>query len=421
MRLKPLLAALVLAALTGPLHAQTIDPNSDLGQFRDLRAAGMQALDDKNTKLALEKLNAAAAIMPDSPSVTLLKVQLYLQIHNTAKAKAAMMDYLGRGYTLDLTRNPDFNAVWDSDLNEMADANASPVGALHVLAALPGFTITEAMTYAPQTDQLYVSGIRTGKVMAITPQGNRDMLTLRAGVAAYGLGLHNGIIWATTAATRQTKGFDAKLKIPSKIIAINPANGQIETQVFDKTKDRRFGHLLAGRDDLYVTDSNTGEVLRLNGYGDDLQVLIPEGYMDSPEGLAENSDASVLMVSDFISGLYRVDLSTGALVRIMPPADGTLLGISSLSRYGHDLIAIQNGFQPNRVLRLHMSDDWTSVQSVEVLMRSPKFLSQPSQGEVADDRFVFIAKSQWGNMDDQGNPVSNDPEPAVIGSITLTP
>ncbi len=30
-------------------------------------------------------------------------------------------------------------------------------------------------------------------------------------------------------------------------------------------------------------------------------------------------------------------------------------------------------------------------------------------------------KASGANMDDQGNPVSNTPDPAVIGSIDLTP
>jgi len=413
--------ALGCQAIGTAVSAQNVDPNSDLGQFRELRAAGMKALDDKDSGTALLKFNAAQHLMPDSPSVILLKVQLFQQNHDMEQARAAMHDYLLRGYTLDLGRNPDFNALWTTELNDLAEANVSPLGNLHVLAALPGFTISEAMTYAPQSDQLYVSGIRTGKLMSISPQGTRDMLTFRPGVAAYGLGLHNGMIWAATAASRQTKGFEAKLNIASKIVAINPANGQIDSQFADKSKDRRFGHLLAGRDDLYVTDTDSGEVLRLNGYAGDLQVLVPEGYLDSPEGLSENADSTILMVSDFISGLYRVDLKEGTLTHLLPPTDGTLIGISSLSRYGQDLIGIQTGFKPNRVVRIHLSDDWKEVRSIEVLMRSPKYLSQPSQGVVAGDRFVFVAKSQWGNMDDQGNPISTDPEPSVIGQLTLVP
>lgn len=418
---KLLCLALSAAVLATSASAQTVDPNSDLGQFRSLRAAGMEALDRGEAAAAMDDFNQAAAIMPDSPSLLLLKAQTALQQRRKADAHAALGDYLARGFVLDLGKNPDFNQVWDSSLEDQLSLNQGAVGDMHVDATLDGFTLTDAVAYAPDSRQIYAAGIRTGKIVAVSPQGARDVITFRPGVAAYGLGLRDGSIWATTAASRQTASYDGKA-IASKVVAINPANGQVTASFSDASRpDRRFGHLLLGRDDLYVADSTHGEVLRLNGYAGQLQTLVPEGYMDSPSGLAENGDATVLMVSDFVSGLYRIDLAGGTMARLAAPEGGSLLGISSLSRYGDDLIAVENGFKPAKVLRLHMSPDWMTVQSIEVLLRSDKMLSQPSQGLVDGDRFLFVAQSQWANMDDRGNPVSDTPDPVVIGSIQLAP
>ncbi len=148
---------------------------------------------------------------------------------------------------------------------------------------------------------------------------------------------------------------------------------------------------------------------------------MPEGYFDTPEALAENADASVLIVSDFIAGLYRVDLVKGSLTHIKPPEGGSLLGLSQLVRYGDDLIGVETGFKPNRVVRLHMSPDWSAVDREEVLLRSDDALAQPTGGVVEDDHFVFIAKSQWSNLDDRGNALSDSPDPVVIGAIQLQP
>ncbi len=143
--------------------------------------------------------------------------------------------------------------------------------------------------------------------------------------------------------------------------------------------------------------------------------------MDSPDALAENSDASVLVVADFISGLYRVDLATGAMQHLTPPQDGSFLGISYLVRYGNDLIGIQTGFKPNRVVKFHMSSDWSQVESEEVLARSATDLVQPTQGVIVNDAFVFVAKSQWDNLDSRGNPIKAQPDNAVIASLHLAP
>jgi hypothetical protein len=411
--------ALMLAASA---QAQTVDPASDLGQYRALRDDGITALDTGDTTTALDDFAKAQAILPDSPSIPLLSAQAFLKQKRKPEAKAALLDYLRRGNLLDLSKNTEFNAIWDADLENQLQTNQTPVGDMEGLTALKGFNIIEGLAYAPEHSQLYLSSIHNGKVIIMSPEGARDVIDFRPGVAAWGLGLRDDTLWAATVQSRQTVGYDPAKPVSSKLVAFSAVDGKVLSTVTDPAKkDREFGHLLLGRDDLYVTDTAHGEVLRLTGFGKDLETLIPEGYMDSPQGLAENADATALMVSDFTSGLYRVDLTAGSMARLLPPADGNLLGITSLSRYDNDLIAVQNGLKPNRILRLHMSADWTQVEKVEILLRSDKLLSQPTQGVVAGDEFVFVANSQWSNLDDQGTAKSEDPAPAIIGVIKLKP
>ncbi|EGF91454.1 hypothetical protein ABI_28700 [Asticcacaulis biprosthecium C19] len=411
-----LAACVALGAATGAA-TQNVDPNSELGQFRDRRAAGIRALDDGDLTMASQRLAQAAAIIPDSPSILLLRTQVALQQKRKAEAKTTMAEYLNRGYVLDLARHTDFNAIWDSALEDQLVSNQSAVGEMHVTSTLPGFTLTDAMTYAPNSEQMFLSHVRTGKVTALTAAGSRDVVSFRPGVAAYGLGLRENQLWATTAATRQTKTYDPKLSISSKVVVIDPANGQI-LQSFTAGDDRRFGHLLMGRDDLYVADTTHGEILRLNRYQGALEALIPEGYLDAPMGIVESEDATILIVADFISGLYRIDLTAGSMMRILPPETGSTLGFSSMSRHGKDIVAIQTGFEPNRIVRLRMSDDWSQITAVDTVLRS-KQLSQPTQGLVTGDHYIFVARSQWDNLDGQGNPVAPEPEPAVIGAVKL--
>ena len=414
------LAMLLLPAVAAmPAFAQNVDPKSDFGQFRDLRSAGVSAMDSNDPTTALDDFDKAAAILPDSPSILLLTAQLLIGQHRDDDARAVLTNYLRRGYVIDLKKNPDFNAVWDGNLDDLQMANQGPVGEMHVAATLPGFTIAEGVAVDAGSGQIYISGVHDGSITALSADAPKTVITFRPGVAAYGLGLRDGKIWASTQATRQTKGYSAKAAIASKLLVIDPATGKVTGQFSDP--GHHFGHMLLGKDDLYVADTGSGAILRLSGYQGTFQTLVPEGYMDTPDGLAENADGSALLVADFVSGLYRVDLTQGSLVRVPAPDGVSTLGLSSLARYGNDIIAIQNGFNPNRVLRLHMSADWRSIQSAEVLLRSDKLLSQPSQGVVADDHFLFVAQSQWSNLDDQGNAISDSPDPAVVGVIKLDP
>ncbi len=412
-----LISAGLLAAT--PALAQQVDPRTDLGQFRTLRADGVQALQQGDATMALEKLRAAQALMPDSPSIWLLQAQVFLEQHQKGKAHDTLVQYLKRGYVVDLKRNTDFNQVWDSDLEDMQNANQGPIGDMFTTAKVNDFTVTEGLAYSDESNTLYVSGVRTGEIISLSPAGVKDIAKLKPGVAAYGLGLHDGLLWASTAATRQTIGYDAAKSGPSRIVSLNPDNGNTLSSV-NAPAGVRFGHLALGKDDLYVVDANHGAVLRLNGYGKTFDTLIPEGYMDTPSGIVENADASSLVVSDFISGLYRVDLNAGVMTHLAPPDGGVLLGLSSLSRYGNDLVGVQTGFDPPRIVRLRMNDDWTQVLAVEVLLRGNRALEQPSQGQVVDDNFVFIAQSQWNYLETKPT-TDAAPPPSLIGTLKLQP
>lgn len=418
---RPIFAVSALAlVLSVPAWAQTVDPASDLGKFRQYRDNGMQALDWKDPNAAYANFQRAQALIPDSPSILLLEAQTALKQNRRDAATQALSDYLDRGYLVDLKQNTEFRTLWNDDLAAKQHANQAVIGDLHVAATLPGFAIPNALAYDAAAQQLFVATVRTGKIVSLDPKGGHDVLTFRPGVAAYGLGLHGGLLWASTAATRQTEGYDPAKPAASKIVAVDPKDGAVKV-IATGGDDAQFGHLLAGRDDLYVIDANHGAVLRLNGYAGELQTLVPEGYMDSPQGLAENADASVLIVADFISGLYRVDLDTGAMTHLKAPDGVSLLGIASLSVHGGDLIAVQNGFKPNKVLRLHLNADWSAVTGEDTVARDDSQISQPAQGVVDGDHFIFVSRSQWDNLDPGGGALNPKPAPAAIAAVSLAP
>ena len=99
------------------------------------------------------------------------------------------------------------------------------------------------------------------------------------------------------------------------------------------------------------------------------------------------------------------------------PKTASLVGIDGVARFGNDLIVIQNGIQPARILRIHMSTDWKAIDSVEVLLRGGK-LDEPTNGVVSGDRYVFVARSQWSDFDGDGQAKATH-GPAIIGEIKL--
>ncbi|HWA58400.1 MAG TPA: hypothetical protein VG692_14160, partial [Gemmatimonadales bacterium] len=121
----------------------------------------------------------------------------------------------------------------------------------------------------------------------------------------------------------------------------------------------------------------------------------------SPQGIVP--DGPRLLVADYSLGITAIDLSSGAVRTLTPPAQGTVLGIDGLVRLNErQLIGIQNGTTPARVVRLTLSPDGTAIDRVEAIDRYLPEASEPTQGMVTGGSYVYVANSPWSNYDDDG-------------------
>ena len=81
----------------------------------------------------------------------------------------------------------------------------------------------------------------------------------------------------------------------------------------------------------------------------------------------------------------------------------SLFGIDGLYRYGDELIAIQNGIRPNRVIALALGSDGISIAASRILARELPEFDEPTLGTVVGDQFYFVANSHWNRFDRDGN------------------
>ena len=107
---------------------------------------------------------------------------------------------------------------------------------------------------------------------------------------------------------------------------------------------------------------------------------------------------------------------TRAVRRLEPPPNATLIGLDGLVRAPNgDVIAVQNGLRPNRVLRLVLDADGESVVSVTVLESAHLTMAAPALGCVATGGdFYFVGNSGWARFDEAGSGTNAErpPEPS---------
>ncbi|HNC46579.1 MAG TPA: hypothetical protein PLU80_20580, partial [Acidobacteriota bacterium] len=131
-------------------------------------------------------------------------------------------------------------------------------------------------------------------------------------------------------------------------------------------------------------------------------------------GLALTPDGNQLFVAQY-DGIILVDVVTKKLSRLAHPETVTVAGIDGLSLNHRSLIAVQNSFEPHRVIRFDLNSKLNRVERAEVLeARNPHFVI-PTTGTMAGNEYVVLANSQLDRLGPDGNLTEPEKLKAVVG------
>jgi hypothetical protein len=160
--------------------------------------------------------------------------------------------------------------------------------------------------------------------------------------------------------------------------------------------------ILTRAGDVYATDSRAPEIYRVRAGRDSIERFLTSPLLLSAQGMAFDPAERTMFVADYSRGLLRIDLASRA-VRPVTADDGLLvLGIDGLYRMGPDLIGIQNGVEPYRVIRLHLGPGGDRVTGTEVLERARPDYAEPTLGVMVGRNLYYVANSQWERFKDDG-------------------
>jgi len=149
---------------------------------------------------------------------------------------------------------------------------------------------------------------------------------------------------------------------------------------------------------------------------------MPAGTFMYPNGIALSEDGKTLFVASEARGVTKVDVATRAMSDVVAGRGATLAGIDGLYVVGRDLVAVQNGLGPGRVVRARLDASGARVERVDVLeSRHPRF-EIPTTATIVGEKVRFIANSQLRRLDDDGT-IADPPtlkETVILDSCSLS-
>ncbi|MEQ8179743.1 MAG: hypothetical protein RIC52_05440 [Amphiplicatus sp.] len=353
-----------------------------------------------------EKLDAAQAIRPYSLYLTRNRILARSLLGDYEEATALARKAAERGLSLSLAGHPGFDTLtarpgFKAIADKMA-ANLSPIGEatmwrVHDDAAL----LPEAVAYDAPRKQAYVGSARSGRILRFHDGGVQAEGFAFAPGGVYAIEISDKTLWA---AANTGSPFENAAPDTSSagVYAYRLRDGALISEHVLNDNKAVLGALEATPAGLVASDSGEPRLFILRKDAKALEAFSEDPRYVNLQGVAYDESRKTLFVADYLAGLFSVDLKTGAASLIANEADAHLGGVDGLYAYKGDLIGIQNGTSPQRIVRLRLNAAGDAVERLDVLQQSLPEWNEPTNGAIVGGALIYVATSNWPAYGDAG-------------------
>lgn len=427
--LPALLAAAFAAAAAvsaSGLHAQAAAPES---QAPAEQQVDLSRIEDVPTLLAMARDLQAERAWPQlirvwqrirslrihNPHYVYELAAAFAQAGEMTQGYNALLVLQQGGAAYDIGAEPRFSnlhgtEVWDYLVKLYDDARDKPFGSGQVAFELPpADLLLESIAHDPTSDSFLFGSARDGVIYRRGGNGRLQPWARPQGDAWWSIfdvkvDVPRKRVWATTAAVPHFKDFKAADAGRAALLEIDLEDGSLVRA--HAAPDDGLPHVLSGialspRGDIIVAEGLRGQLFRKAASGG-LEPFMAERRLNALRGLTFSEDGNTLYFADYEMGLFGIDLSRGMAFDLEYPGTVILHGIEGLYTYQGQLLAIQSGTVPQRVIRLKLDEAGRKIEAgVPIEANQPAFAG-PTLGTVVGDDLYFIANSQRGFYDGFG-------------------
>jgi sugar lactone lactonase YvrE len=418
---------------TAPVQPPVAAPEPS---WQDLNHSAKLAHDAKDYPTYRARVGRLYDLLSGHPDTVFGMAKAEALLGHTAAALEWLDVYASMGLVRDVSDQPDLASLLKADgyaaVLARLEANKRPRSSSVRAFTLPDpDLLTEDIAYDPGTGRFFVSSVREAKIVTIGKGGGaasdfvppgRDAIW---GVLALAVDARRGVLWATTAAMPQTRGYREADQGHTAVLRYDLATGKLQKR-YDlplppaplpapkgsaaggpppaEERLRVLGDMtVAPNGDVFVSEAVTGAVYTVGHARDELETLVAPGTFISPQTPAVTPDGRRLLVADYVRGIGIVDLATRATTWMTHPKGVAVNGIDGLYLHGDSLLAVQNGTEPNRVIRLFLDRTLTRILRWEPLDSHSPGLGAPTHGTVVGRDFFYLANSGWDQLADDGS------------------
>ncbi|MGA9422483.1 MAG: hypothetical protein WBW61_08975 [Rhodanobacteraceae bacterium] len=356
-------------------------------------------------------------LTPNSGDAKLALATLYAKQDEKSKTYDLLLRMQRQGFGYDLAHDKRFDKVADTKVWAYVvanlKANLKPFGEGKVAFTLPkGDTLYDSLAYDPKRGQFLVGSVRDGSIERVGKGGKLEpFIVPDAGnglwsVYAMAADPARNLLYVASTSSVYFKGFKQDDYGKAGLFQFNLSTGKLVDKMLlpPDGKAHTLSSVAVGKTgEAFVADGVRNEIYRVDG--GKLKLLVANPRLTSVRGLAVSDDGRFLYFADYALGIFGVDLKQGTGFDLRyDPAALVLGGIDGLYWYQNNLVAIENGMSPPRIMRLRLSANGHDITKVMPLDAANPNFTLPTYGAIDGDSLYFIANSQKNRYDQYGDP-----------------
>lgn len=418
-----------LAFLSLALTIISLRSSAQQNQPKDGRyyeSEARKAYQEKRYDSFLENMKQAADLRPNHPRLMYNLAVAYALNRQPMEAMIWLRKTAEMGLILPAASDHDFDSLRDLEefkaIVKLFEQNQAPV-----VSSSPAFTVhekglvPESVAYDPDADVFYLSSVYKRKILSVSRRGEGRIFSSDSdglwSVMGMKVDARRRLLWVCTAAHPQMSNYRIEDKGRSALLKYDLRTGRLieRYEPADQNKPHWLGDLaINSAGDVFATDSVSPAVYVLRHDQNKLETFMEGPPFVSPQGLDFGQDEKHLFMADYSIGVFVVDLATKHCTNLS--STSTLLGIDGLYFHKGQLLGVQNGVNPQRIVCLTLSKDLARVERFETIEANNPLFDEPTLGVLVKDDFYFVANSQWGAIDETGHLAPEDKlkDPTVL-------
>ncbi|MDT8322274.1 MAG: hypothetical protein RQ826_17290 [Xanthomonadales bacterium] len=416
--------ALLCSFFIPGVHAQEI--TGPAGQQAASNGAGATASDvaalEQQSREALEAGDAVRLyvanmkllqLRPYEPEYMINTVRATALLDRRSTAYHHMLQMQQQGLSFDFNSLPETESIRDTEayeyINNLMIEAGTPAGEGSVEWKIqhPPQDLT-SVSWDASRQSVLLGSLRDGAVLAVGQDG--AMSALLEANEENGLWSITGMkadagrnrLWIATSALPEFAAYHPTDQGRNALLEFNLETLEL-LERFDLPVDalpHRLGALATTENGhVYVLDHASPIIYRKAPEGEKLEVFLYSEKFDALDAIAVTPDNSRLFVADRSTGIYVTDPVALQASLLSGPETLNLGGISALEYHSGNLVMIQGGISPQRIMRLTLDATGAMVAGVSPMAVNLEAFDQPGRSTLTGEDLLYVANSATGGAD----------------------